>query len=97
MAMWEADVRLRQAKLASRQQMEGEGLLQRGGRARDELELRRGEEVARQANRCGAALMDLAAPCCCSCKMQALGPDVTWSCNWRRCTSIQHHLLHKHL
>lgn len=51
-AMWEADVRLRQAKLAARQQMEGEGLLQRGGRARDELELRRGEEVARQANRC---------------------------------------------
>jgi hypothetical protein len=50
-SMWEADVRLRQAKLAARQQLEGEGLLQRGGRARDELELRRGEEQGRQANR----------------------------------------------
>ena len=52
--MWEADARLRQAKLAAKQQLEGEGLLQRGGRARDELELRRGEEEARQANRCAA-------------------------------------------
>jgi hypothetical protein len=64
-AMWEADVGLRQAKLAARQQMEGEGLLQRGGRARDELELRRGEEVARQANRCA-----------CWPGMQLLGPEV---------------------
>ena len=56
LAMWEAGVRLRQAKMVSKHQLEGEGLLQRGARARDELELRRGEDVARQANRCAGHL-----------------------------------------
>jgi len=51
LAVWEAEVRLKQAKLIARQQHECEVMLQRGSRGRDELEIRRLDEGERLRSR----------------------------------------------